>query len=67
MINSFTVKRDNIFEDYNQKLKEKNFMIEELKSKNEYLKSMNEELKSRILGEKRRNEDYIEDLRTEVK
>ena len=38
----FLATQDNIIEEYNQKLKQKNFMIEDLKGKNEYLKAMND-------------------------
>lgn len=35
-------KREHIFDELNNKIKEKSFLIEELRGKNEYLKSMNE-------------------------
>ena len=60
-------KREHIFEELNNKIKEKSFMIEELRGKNEYLKSMNEELKARILNEQRRHQDYIQNLQHEIK
>ena len=34
MANNFTAKRDNVIEEYKQRLREKNFMIEDLKGKN---------------------------------
>lgn len=67
MAKNYMAKESSIVDEYSQKLREKSFIIEDLKSKVEYFKSMNEELKTKVINEQRRSEDYAEGLKSELK